>query len=251
MSFYSANNAGINDLTPAEIQNTIPDRRKPSGYLSRAELALALTNKDCVGIRVYKAGSTARSVSSTELIVCGVLENGFDAPEINVTFLTPKEDTIFQFVPEFSVLPNSDTFTPRAARRASSREQVENTLSEDTPLLAFFSLTMLNSLLNDEQIPGVLFYEADLTTIQDRVPNLSVPAPHKLASYVAFAVANAENGEIRLPDFGPSELHVLSDRPCPGHCLQIDPKGVASTGDMASIQARFDENPYPMPWDNA
>lgn len=250
MTFYSANNTGINNLTPDEIQNTIPDSRKPSGYLSKEELALALTNKDCVGIRVYKTGRRTRSITSDELIVCGVLENGFDAPEKNVGFLDPKKDTIFQMIERISVLPENDTFEPKAASRIS-RQGVEVHLSDDTPLLAYFSLAMLNRLLDDAQVAGILLYEADLTSIQVRVPHLSVPAPLKLESYVAFAAQRAENEEVRLPDFDQSEPHVLSNQPCPGHCLQIDPKGAVSIGEMVAIQANFDENPYPKPWDNA
>jgi hypothetical protein len=178
-----------------------------------------------------------------------VLENGFDAPEKNIGFLDPKTDTIFQMIERVSVLPGNDTFEPKASS-SITRRGVEFHLSDDTPLLAYFSLAMLNDLLDDAQVVGILLYEADLTSIQARVPNLSVPAPFKLESYVAFAAKSAENGEVQLPDFNQSEPHVLSDRPCPGHCLQIDPKGVVSAGEMASIQAMFDDHPYPLPWDN-
>jgi hypothetical protein len=251
MTFYSANHSGINDLNIFEIQGVIPDRHRPSGYLSKAEIGLALTNKDCVGVRVYKIRSGSPSSSINGLIVCGVLENGFDAPEKNIGFLTDKEDTIFRMVKKISITQGEHTFTPEAAG-VFKRSQIEAILSEEPPLIAYFSLAMLNRLLGGAQVTGILLYEVDLTPIQARVPNLSVPAPHKLASYLAFAARGTGSGEVSLPSFDlVSTPFVLSDLPCPGHCLQIDPKGVVSTGDLVAIQSRFDETPYPRPWDNA
>ncbi|MFK8161429.1 MAG: hypothetical protein AB8H12_03115 [Lewinella sp.] len=249
MTFYSANSKGISDLKPEQLRSIIPDNRQPAGYLSREELALALTNEGCVGIRVYKAGSEARQFTTTELIVCGVLENGFDAPKKNVGFLTDKEDTVFQLISEIPIVRDVDTLTPEDAVIVS-RSSVEDHLSEDTPLLAYFSLTMLNRLLADAGVVGILLYEANLTTIQALVPHLSVPADQTLSSYVAFAAENAGKGRVLLPDFDRSELFVLSDRPCPGHCLHIDPRGAVSVGEMVVIQGRLEENPYPVPWDN-
>lgn len=247
MTFYSANNPGITSLNARQIHSIIPNNREPTGYLSREELALALTNEDCVGIRVYKTGRRTRSVSNDELVVCGVLENGFDAPEENISFLKSKTDTIFQKIERVATITEDDTFDPKAASKIK-RKDVESLLSTDTPLLAYFSLAMLNRLLNDSQVVGILLYEADLTAIQARLPHLTVPASQTLSSYLALAVENAENGRVRLPDFSTPGRNVLSDRPCPGHCLQIDPKGVVSVGDMVDLQSRLGENPYPKPW---
>lgn len=248
MTFYSANHSGINDLNIFEIQGVIPDRQRPSGYLSKAEIGLALTNKDCVGIRVYKIRSGSPSSSTNGLIVCGVLENGFDAPEKNIGFLTHKEDTIFQMVRKVSITQGEHTFTPEAAG-VFKRPQIEAILSEEPPLIAYFSLAMLNRLLVIPQVTGILLYEADLTPIKTRVPNLFVAPPNKLASYLAFAARSTGSDEVSLPNLDlVSTPFVLSDLPCPGHCIQIDPKGVVSAGDVVDIQARFEDNPYPVPW---
>lgn len=251
MTFYSANHVGIWDLSSDDIQRIIPDNHQPFYYLSKEEIGLALTNKDCVGIRVYKMGSDEDNRSISGLLVCGVLEDGFDAPEKNIAFLTSKKDTIFQLAEKISVAQGENTFTPEVAR-GFQRHQVENILNKEISLSAYFSLAMLNRLLDMSQVTGILLYEADLTPIQERVPNLSVPASRKLASYVAFVARSTGSSEVSIPNFNfLSPLrYVLSDQPCPGHCLQINPKGVVSAGEMVDIQSRLDDHPYPLPWDN-
>jgi hypothetical protein len=208
MRIYDANHPGkqIIDVQEEEFH----------GFLRKDDVERLLLPEDCVGIRVYNAGGL--DAGEGRLIAAAVAEDGAE--------LGGEEDLAY-------VLSSTDGTPALALNRSDARSAVISlwvSLSSSPEaqksinFSSFFSKKMLEQLLTDQNsqaVDGIGFFKAPLrfkkmgqTEISDLRTHLGV----------AMFVHPDRNGAERFeassePENGMSPGHIISDQPCPGHCV--------------------------------
>ncbi len=242
MSLYNATHTGLAQLNQAQLSSLALNGQQPLGFFKSADLRTMLDRSILsAGIRIYLAGKEAREKGRTSLVACGTKADGFDANEMNGLVANPlTKDPIFMRVKNPGVSLQADKL---------SRIEVKKEVTTDTFLTAFFSEAMVNNLLSAPEAQGISLFIAPLNPIKSEVPEL-FPFPTKYEANTFLAVARSE-AKANAPFDPNTELRVvLSNLPCPGHCLAINANRMLSRGAVARSAVSFDRDPYINPWEN-
>lgn len=241
MSLYDANHPGLTlsqqDLSTLNLTGT-----SPLGFFKSADLRRMMGRSILsAGIRVYLAGGNALKTGSSSLVACGTKADGFDANEFNGLTGNPlTKDPIFMRVKRPDISLAADQLS-----RAAAKQEV----TTDTFLTAFFSEATIFNLLSAPGAQGISLFVAPLDPIENRVPEL-FPFPVKYKALTFLAVARSEMDANN--SFNPSSetRTILSNLPCPGHCLSIGVNNMFSRGAVARSPVSFSRDPYLNPWED-
>ncbi|MEM9527433.1 MAG: hypothetical protein AAGA31_12535 [Bacteroidota bacterium] len=241
MNLYDANHPGLT-LSLQELGTLNLTGSRPLGFFRSADLHRMMNRSIlAAGIRVYLAGENAQKTGSSSLVACGTKADGFDANEFNgLTGNSPTKDPIFMRVKR----PNLSLAADQLSRAAAKQE-----VTTDTFLTAFFSEATIFDLLSAPGAQGISFFTAPLDPIESKVPEL-FPFPVKYQALSFLAVARSE-ANANSPFQPASETRtILSNLPCPGHCLSIGVNNMFSRGAVARSPTNFNRAPYINPWED-
>lgn len=245
MDLYSSTHPGLaisdQEMTTLKVTGRIAD-----GYVAREDL-LKLNSRSILsaGIRVYKSGKAARANGAASLVICGTKADGFDANEkAGLSFNPPIKDPLF-----LKIAPPQQLNGSQPVAEQLSREEAKKVVTIDTFTTAFFSWTVIFDLLADQTTDGISFFEVQLDPIKIRVPELVVPTKYDFLSFVAVASRISDAKSKLTPQ--KSSRRVLSNLPCPGHCLNIGAGGRKSRSSVARSENTSGSfrRPYLNPWE--
>lgn len=239
MEMYFSNHPG-RTVTAAEITSLALSNDNVAGYFLKATIEQALEGAPDKpdgavrpGIRIYRAKDVTRPLRRRVLAIA-VKPDGFDDVPFSAgrSWLSSK-----QVIPgndaEITDPPGNEAMTFNAAFGEARHEE----------LTAFFSREMLQPLLDDSTAEGICFYEVQLDALIGSGTPLLGGQPG-FRSYLA--VATSPNADSRiLHDTATPTNSVLSDQPCPGVCLNLQPT-IATT---ANLELNLNAAPYLFPWE--
>lgn len=241
MSLYDANHPGLT-LSQQDLNSLNLTGTRPLGFFKSTDLHRMMSHSILsAGIRVYLAGENARKTGSSSLVACGTKADGFDANEFNGLISNPPtNDPIFMRVKRPDLSLAADQLS-----RAGAKQEV----TTDTFLTAFFSQATIFDLLSAPGAQGISLFTAPLDPIENKVPEL-FPFPVKYKALTFLAVARSE-ANANNPFQPASETRtILSNLPCPGHCLSIGVNNMFSRGAVARSPTNFSREPYLNPWED-
>ena len=179
-----------------------------SGYLSRAAINHLIDHPDSIGIRVY---NVKKSSQAGFIIATAVNADGFDL-NLGIHLVSnPADDPLLNGV--------TSTVAPRdglaglitSSRRGAPREE---------HFSSFFLNSVLVSMLDNNDFEGICFYSVHMNVLDPSLLTGSFDASDKM-THLAIA-SNIVNGAIEGINSNLSFTNNLSDRPCPGHCVDLD-----------------------------
>lgn len=212
MDIYSSTHPGI-DQSQSQISNVV-NSDNLQGYFNRGALEMLIGQVDAVGIRFYQADEN--DDGSRQMIAIGVKKDGFE-----VDNATAQNYLICSNVDNNTPLANG----PKTLDRASAKLSVENAEKKDLLLppnesrglgfASYFSSQMIKDLLASKggvPVWGIQLYVTNMTTFDPRLKtHLAVSVIENNGQLTTLASSQA--GE---------KSHILSDQPCPGHCVSFD-----------------------------
>lgn len=228
MILYDINHEGV---TPSamELNNISLDDNMLRGYLPKMDLEMLINQEDCVGVRLYKAINLSTNESS--LVALGVKTDGFELTARANEFKQSKAARTSTNFMNISELDADDLTSRTAATNAIGI----------LDFTAFFSKTMIDQLLADDNTIGVRFYEINLSVIEDnKLPDHISIIKNGLKSLMGVAVS-LNNGNLEN-----QAINRASDLPCPGHCLSFVP--VRDVMPNTSLGFLSSSAPYLVPW---
>ena len=118
---------------------------------------------------------------------------------------------------------------------------------------------MINNLLAENNADGIAFYELDLGALPSNSFKQKIDRPRirRASTHLAVAI-NLENGKIpEISTNGSLANNLLSDRPCPGHCVWITRRRIVRTRNRPTVDgvvlnrlpATETDPPYYTAWD--
>ncbi len=238
MEMYFSNHPG-RSVTAAELTSLALSNDNIAGYFTKAIIEKALEGSpdkpdDTIrpGIRIYRAKEVSRPVRRRVLAIA-VKADGFD-------------DVPFSATRSWLSSKHVNATDSRITDPPGDEELTFNSAFEEARhggLTAFFSRDMLQPLLDNPAAEGISFYEINLDQlIGSGEPILSDQPGFR--SFLAVAVAPDDNNIIPHQVATPTNS-VLSDQPCPGHCLNLIPS-IATT---ANLELNLNAAPYLFPWE--
>lgn len=199
------------DATSSELSQD-----KFRGYIQKdalVDLIRSVSRRNCAGLRIYNIHLASGDV---RVLAAPVDKKGFDMKEIY--YLSGR------IGPE--VKPAN-----KLTRRSSAESAANLTATRKDKFASFFSINMLNELLNQPGVDGLAFYTLQLDFIQpDRVSSLNTERKNVRFSHVAFGV-QVKGGQIENAQQLSTQTGRLSDLPCPGKCIIINADNSVGVGE--------------------
>lgn len=211
MAHFSKDNPGVKK----KISNT----STPRGFISNQEIQKLINVDNCVGIRVYNI----QIEKNTNLIFCAVDEAG---NEIG--------DTYF-----FNDLNSKGSLTGETFSRSTALSFGKSS-EFSTRFVSFFSIVMLNILMMDERFSGIAFYDSEIdlpfrSGKMSFATHLGVPAKKESGKVIADSSSDDVRG-------------LLSDCPCPGHCVNFEDENDLSSKRSTTAEALQTDGIYIIRW---
>ncbi len=199
---YQSNHPGIL-LETTGAKDAARNENLFQGFFHQSDLTELLRTEQCVGIRIYNVDGA--TVSDRRLIAIGVSSNGneLNQPETEAKyFLSPG------LIP---VGAEAEKMSRTHAKEVIEAPAIAGVARSDIFFASYFSKNMIESLLKslqpDKVMDGVRFY------VTPQLNGLPGVITHCGVSAVI------SEGQIIVPD---QALHIVSDRSCPGFCVNSD-----------------------------
>ncbi len=201
---YQSNHPGI-ALEATGAKQAARNENLFQGFFHSSDLTGLLDQENCVGIRIYNVD--AASTTDRRLIAIGVSSDG---SELN----QPVTEAKYLLSPAVTPIGSgAEKMSRTRAKDTIEAPAIAGVARSDIFFASYFSKTMIDSLLKSPQedvvINGVRFY------VTPQLAGLPGSITHCGVSAVV------KDGLITVPD---QAVHLVSDRPCPGFCVNSDPE---------------------------
>jgi len=224
MSIYLSTHQGVamGFVAISDLSLTDSDLR---GYFSRDDITeLLLSNQDSVGIRFYNVNPVN---SFPSLLAVNVTADGHEMVSGNFHFISSPINSPSQ---EPQKKSRSDAFN-------AIRSVYSAAIAQSEKFSSFFSRTMLQGLMTDNNHSGVAFYK--VPWLGGRSTLLAISSD--LDDSKAIPIKGVEGA--------PGFSSVLSDQPCPGHCSNVDSNGNVILSHEPLVSSDLERGPYIPIWD--
>lgn len=201
------------------VEKTISDTSSPQGYVTNQEIQELISVENCVGIRVYNI----QIENAKNLLFCAVDEAG---NEIG--------DKYFRNDLSINGDLTGETFSRSTALSFGKASKFS------TRFVSFFSIVMLNILMMDKNFSGIAFYDSKI--------DLPFRSGHRSFDTHLGVPATKESGQVLTDSSAGDAQGIVSDCPCPGHCVNFEDERDLSSKRTTTAEALQTDGIYIIRW---